>query len=184
MSDLVGNPEDRFSHNEAHVIAQGLPRVIANSNVLDLEFLMPNSKVKDNQTSGSGEKYFSLVMRKPDFCICENKDADPCSENKDADQLRGNRELIGAFVFTTRIVQFLFYLNSKFQVSSHLLSLHIPVYVRPGRKPRRPVFSERGSFITRFLPYAGRLGHVAEIIFINLCPPSKGGSTHNLVLIS
>ena len=25
----------------------------------------------------------SLVMRKPDFCICENKDAD---------QLRGNRE--------------------------------------------------------------------------------------------
>ena len=27
--------------------------------------------------------YLSLVMRKPDFCICENKDAD---------QLRGNRE--------------------------------------------------------------------------------------------
>ena len=46
----------------------------------------------------------SLVMRKPVFCICENKDADQLRgnreadqrlcfcENKDADQLRGNRE--------------------------------------------------------------------------------------------
>ena len=41
-------------------------------------------------------------MRKPVFCICENKDADQLRgnreadqrlcENKDADQLRGNRE--------------------------------------------------------------------------------------------
>ena len=35
-------------------------------------------------------------MRKPAFCICENKDADQlCGyicENKDADRLRGNRE--------------------------------------------------------------------------------------------
>ena len=44
MSDLVGNPKDQFSHNEAHM---------------------------------------SQVMRKPDFCT---------RENKDADQLRGNRE--------------------------------------------------------------------------------------------
>ena len=41
----------------------------------------------------------------------------------------------------------LFYLNPKFQASSHLLWLYSPVCVRPGRKPRRPVFSERGSFI-------------------------------------
>ena len=38
----------------------------------------------------------SRVVRKPAFCICENKDAD---------QLRGNREvtakLISAFVFAT-----------------------------------------------------------------------------------
>ena len=76
-------------------------------------------------------------MRKPDFCICENKDAD---------QLHGNREADQRLCFCTRIVQFLFYLNPKFQVSSHLLSLHSPVYVGPGRKPRRPVFSEQGSF--------------------------------------
>ena len=68
-------------------------------------------------------------MRKPAFCICENKDAD---------QLR-SYALIIAFVFAIRIVQSLFYLNPKFQASSHLLWLYRPVCVGPGRKPRRPV---------------------------------------------
>ena len=64
-------------------------------------------------------------MRKPGFfCICENKEQ---------------------ISFATRIVHFLFYLNPKFQVSSHLLWLYSPVCVGPGRKPRRPVFSQRGS---------------------------------------
>ena len=31
-------------------------------------------------------KYLSLVMRKPDFCICENKDADQLRGNLEADQ--------------------------------------------------------------------------------------------------
>ena len=65
-------------------------------------------------------------MRKPDFCICENK-------------------LISVFVFATRILQFLYFLNPKFQASSHLLWLYSPVCVGPGQKPRRPVFSQRGS---------------------------------------
>ena len=30
--------------------------------------------------------YMSLVMRKPDFCICENKDADQLCGNREADQ--------------------------------------------------------------------------------------------------
>ena len=51
----------------------------------------------------------SRDARKPDFCICENKDAD---------QLRGNPEADHAFVFATRIVQPLYFLNLKFQVSS------------------------------------------------------------------
>ena len=72
-------------------------------------------------------------MRKPAFCICENKDAD---------QLRSYR----AFVFAIRIVRSLYYLNPKFQVSSPLLWLYSPVCIGPGRKPRRPVFSQRGSF--------------------------------------
>ena len=76
-------------------------------------------------------------MRKPAFCVCENKDADP---------LRGNiAKLISAFVFTIRIVRSLYYLNPKCQASSHLLWLYRPVCVGPGRNPRRPVFSERGS---------------------------------------
>ena len=42
-------------------------------------------------------------------------------ENKDEDQLRGTGKLISAFVFATRIVQSLCFLNPKFQASSHLL---------------------------------------------------------------
>ena len=60
-------------------------------------------------------------------------------------------KLISAFVFTTRIVQFLFYLNLKFQVTSHLLWLYSLVCVRPGWKPRRPVFSQRGSYVVEYI---------------------------------
>ena len=55
-------------------------------------------------------------------------------------------KLISAFVFATWIVQFLFYLNPKFQASSHFPWLYSPVCVGPGQKPRRLVFSQRGSF--------------------------------------
>ena len=75
----------------------------------------------------------SHIVRKPAFCICENKDAD---------QLRDNREADQRFVFAIRIVQSLFYLNPKFQASCHLVWLYSLVCVRPGQKPRKPVFSE------------------------------------------
>ena len=55
-------------------------------------------------------------------------------------------KLISVFVFATQIVQFLYFLNTKFQTSNHLLWLYSPVFVRPGKKPRRPVFSQRGSY--------------------------------------
>ena len=85
--------------------------------------------------------HMSLVMRKPAFCICENKDAD---------QLRGNREADQRLCFFARYIeQSLFYLNPKFQASSHLLWLYRPVCVGPGRKPRRPVFSQRGSYVNK-----------------------------------
>ena len=64
----------------------------------------------------------SRVMRKPTFRICENKDAD---------QLR----VISAFVIATRIVQSLYFLNPKFQASSHLLWLYSLACVGPGWKP-------------------------------------------------
>ena len=63
-------------------------------------------------------------MRKPAFCICENKDAD---------QRRGNREADQCLCFRYTDVQSLYYLNSKFQASSHLLWLYSPVCVGPGR---------------------------------------------------
>ena len=55
-------------------------------------------------------------------------------------------KLISAFVFATRIVQSLFYVNPKFQASSHLLWLYSLLCVGPGRTPRRPGFSQRGSY--------------------------------------
>ena len=70
------------------------------------------------------------------FCI---------SKNKDGDQLRGNSEADQRLVFATRIVQSLYFLNTKFQASSHFLWLYSPVCVGPGLKPQRPVFSQRGS---------------------------------------
>ena len=56
---------------------------------------------------------------------------------------------ISVFVFATQIVQYLYYLNPKFQASSYLMWLYSLVCVGPGRKPRRPVFSERGSNHTK-----------------------------------
>ena len=53
---------------------------------------------------------------------------------------RSAAQLIKAFVFAVRIVQSLYYLNRKFQASSHLLKLYNLVCVGPGQKTRRPVF--------------------------------------------
>ena len=55
-------------------------------------------------------------------------------------------KLISAFVLATRIEQFLYFIYTKFQASSHLVLLYSLIYVGPGRKPRRPVFSQRGSY--------------------------------------
>ena len=65
-------------------------------------------------------------MGKPTICI---------GENKGADQLRGNREADQRFVFASRIVQFLHFINPKFQASSLLLCLYRSVCVGPVRKP-------------------------------------------------
>ena len=76
----------------------------------------------------------SRVVGKPGLCICENKDADQLRSNREADQRL-------CFRYTDSAIPLLF------QASSYILWLYSPVCVRPGRKPRRPVFSERGSII-------------------------------------
>ena len=82
-------------------------------------------------------RYMSLVMRKPAFSICENKDADQLRSNCAADQ---------RLCFRIWIEQSLYYLNPKFKASSYLLWLYSLVCVGPGQKPRRPGFSQRGSY--------------------------------------
>ena len=81
-------------------------------------------------------------MRKPDFCICENKDAD---------QLRGNREADQrlCFCYTDSTVPLL----SNSEISSLQPS---SVAAEPGlcwtwSEPRRLVFSQRGSLGMIFL---------------------------------
>ena len=81
-------------------------------------------------------------MRKPAFAY---------AKTKTQISFAVTAKLISAFVFATQIVQSLYFLNSKFQGSSYLLWLYSPVCVGPGRKPRRPVFSERGSFVYSLL---------------------------------
>ena len=72
-------------------------------------------------------------MEKPTICIGENK---------------GAAKLISAFVFATRIVQFLFYLNPKFEASSPFLCLYRPVCVGPVRKPHCWFSHEAAQMIT------------------------------------
>ena len=58
-----------------------------------------------------------------------------CAKAKTQISCAVTAQLISAFVFATRIVQSLFFLNPNFQASSYLLWLYRPVCVRPGRKP-------------------------------------------------
>ena len=80
----------------------------------------------------------SQAMRKPFFFAY--------AKTKTQISFAVTAKLISAFVFATQIVQSLFFLNPKFQASRYLRWLHSPVCVGPGRKPRRPVFSQRGSY--------------------------------------
>ena len=81
---------------------------------------------------------------KPDFCIY--------AKIKAQISFSVTAQLINAFCFlATWIVKYIFLLNPKFQVSSHLQWLYSSVCARPGRKPRKPIFSERGSYCLVFL---------------------------------
>ena len=86
--------------------------------------------------------YMSRDVRKPDFCICENKDAD---------KLRGDREDDQGLCFCHLDSTVPLLSKSKFQVSSHLLWLYSPVCLGPDRKPRRPVFWRHSSYVIKIL---------------------------------
>ena len=69
----------------------------------------------------------SHVMRKTSFCIYVKVKAQIT--------FAVTEMLIISFVFATRIVQFLYFLNLNFRASSHLLCLYSSVCVGPVRKP-------------------------------------------------
>ena len=110
--------------------------IVATSLCLSRTLFFKMTFNESNDSKGP-EINMCLVVRKPAFRICENKDAD---------QLRGNREADQrlCFRYTDSTIPLL--PTFKFQASSHLLWLYRPVCIGPGRKPRRPVFSERGSY--------------------------------------
>ena len=83
--------------------------------------------------------YMSSIVRKPAFCIY--------AKTKTQINFAVSAKLISAFFFATLIVQSLYFLNPRFQASSHLLCLHSPVCVGPGQKSQGPVFSRHGSYL-------------------------------------
>ena len=95
----------------------------------------------------------NCIMRKKDSCLCETKGTDQLCSNCTV-SCAVTARLISTFVFPIRIVQILFFLNPKFQDSSHLLWLHGLLCVRPGRKPR--------SFLALKLIYYCPLSHVTK----------------------
>ena len=99
----------------------------------------------------------SLVMRKPAFCICENKDADQFAR------------LIIAFVFTTGIVQSFFFLNPKFQASSHLLWLYSPVCVGPGQKHPKTGFLTTRPILVLIVTIPGHCSSLTLQAIYNSC---------------
>ena len=78
---------------------------------------------------------------------CDQKQLFAYAKTKTQISFAVTAKLISTFVFATYIVQSLYYPNTKFQASSHLVWLYSLVCVGPGRKPRRPVFSQRGSYV-------------------------------------
>ena len=122
--------------------------------------------------------YLSHVVRKPALCICEYTALI---------NFAATAKLISAFVFAIRIVQFLFNLNTKFQASSPFLWLYSLFGMKPGREPRRPVFSQRGSlkkhtFTTGgCLPLPGAIYMCMIIIFKQLFSKLLGQSRPNFM---
>ena len=99
-------------------------------------------------------------MSKPAFCICENKAADQLCGNHTADQRL-------CFRHTDSTIPLL----PKYQISRLWPSCVVaqPVLCGPGRKPRRPVFSQRGSFTSHKISRTRNFCEFPPIIQSLLC---------------
>ena len=96
-------------------------------------------------------------------------------------------KLISAFIFATRIVQFLYFLIPKFPASSHLLCLYSLVYVEPVRKLHCWVSHGVAHIITAELcgdlvaPEEGFVSCMYDEDGLNICNVTcNEGFTHSL----
>ena len=100
MSDLAGNPEDRFSRVEAQMILAW---------VKYFDFQYQTNQFNRNVCYVTNEPHHkktnTLHMRKTKAQI----------------SFAVTAKLISTFVFATQFVKFLYFLNPKFPASSHLL---------------------------------------------------------------
>ena len=109
---------------------------------------MQKSGVKLSAKAVKAVKQMSLVMRKPDFCLCENKDADQLHGNREADQRL-------CFRYTDSTITLLF----KSKISSLWPS---SVTVQPGlcrtwlETPKTGFFLERGSNVRQMFIIPGK----------------------------
>ena len=101
MSDLVGNPEDRFSHNETHIGTDNTVKMHRLNCAVVVRIMQIFDFITSSSTNLCSIKcnidihiivlstmiQRSHVIRKPVFCKCENKDADQLRNNCAADQL-------------------------------------------------------------------------------------------------
>ena len=71
----------RFSHNEAQIVQlHGRHRECHN------EIVQPILSTQEEETPRNRNHKMSRVVRKPAFCICENKGADQLRGDREADQ--------------------------------------------------------------------------------------------------
>ena len=95
-----------------------------------------NGKLKKS-CSRIKHSHMSRVVRKRDFCLCENKGADQLRSNCEADQ-----RLCFRYSDSTIPLLLIAKISSLWPASVTVQA----VCVGPERKPQRPVFSCRGSF--------------------------------------
>ena len=95
--------------------------------------------------------HMSRSMRKPDFCLCENKGA-------------VTAKLINTFVFATRIVHFIFFIVRKFQP----LAIFCACAALSMSEPQKPVFlTSRLIFFSSPLATPGSVEFVFNVINID-----------------
>ena len=145
MSDLLGNLKDRFSHNEANFAYFFIKAILWVLIRRPRKILMSIHEIGfyEELTNVSFCYHQMSLVIKPDFAYAKTKTQISCAVT--ALSCAVTAQLISAFVFTKWKVQSIFYLNPKFQASNHLLWVYSLVCVRPGQKPGRRVFSQRGS---------------------------------------